>query len=351
MVALVCAFSLGYAWHKPAIQAVRVPHVKKVPKKSRETLAHALPAKYFTGVAAIYSHNKRVAFLKRGLADRDKQLPNTADTMFEIDSVQKSLTAGLVMQAINRHQLKMDDKLARFYPAVPGAKQITIRELLDMTSGLTVQGSFYEPNYTDDASRVAGLIKKLRFIPSLHGVGRYQAAGYVLLAGILMQVTHQTYQTLITNAYIKPLGLKHTRFAYDFNQNGEARGYGWGKHGVADAKVFNTPAKLSRQELGTGQMFMSIDDLFTLQSALVSGRLLTPQGALWLYAPGSKSTYGGGLYANPIFRLSNGYGYGFQCFMRITPDGQNAVVVMANCSTPQHILEQASNRLAIAWLP
>lgn len=351
LVVVVGAFGLGYAWHKPRVAVAPVPHVKKVPIDHRETLAHALPGDHFTGVAAIYLHNKRVAVLTRGMADRKREIRNTANTMFEIDSVEKSLTAGLVMQAINRHELKMADKLARFYPAVPGAKQITVRELLDMTAGLSVQGAFNEPTYTGDAARVQALIKKLHYVPSLHGVGRYQPANYVLLVGILMQVTHQSYQTLVTNAYIKPLGLRHTRFAYAYDQSGEARGYGWGKHGLKDAPQINTPAKISHQELGTGQLFMSVDDLYALQSALVSGRLITPRMAVWLYAPGSETTYGGGLYATQQFRLSNGYGYGFQCFMRITEDGRNALVVMANCNTPQHYIEQASNRLAAVWLP
>ena len=50
----------------------------------------------------------------------------------------------MVMQAINEGKLSLDDKVAKFYPNVPNAGNISILNLLEMTSGLSEQGPFWQ---------------------------------------------------------------------------------------------------------------------------------------------------------------------------------------------------------------
>ncbi len=320
------------------------------PATAKQALATALPATQFTGVAAIYHHGKRIATLTRGEADRQRHEKNTVKTMFEIDSVQKSLTAGLVMQAVAAGKLDLHSLLSRYYPQITGANQITLRQMLDMTSGLTYHGSFLAPDYISDDVRIQRLIAHLGFDRQQYDHGVYQPANYVLLAGILEQATHKSYQQLFTDTYLNSLALPHTRFAYAKNQHNMATGYGWGSAGLADAPRIKTSDATKHQELGTGQIFMSIDDLYQAEQALVNGPLLSVKDSAWLFAPGSNTTYGGGLYQMPQYRFANGFGYGFQCFMRITQDGQDAVIVMANCNTPNQVLKNAADKLAGQWL-
>lgn len=343
-------FAIG-KWSQPKpTKPQAVVRVKTITKAETPVDLHNyFPSDHFSGVAALYRNGKRVATLAQGHATA--QTANTALTMFEIDSVQKSLTAGLVMHEAMQGKLHLHDKLSQYFPQVPGADTITIRQLLDMASGLSVAGSFMSRDYVSDQVTVQRMLAKLRYTPSMNGVGKYQPANYVVLVGILMKVTGQSYQSLVENQYIKPLHLTHTRFAYDRDVAGVAAGHYLGKHGLSDATEAITTQAQQHQELGTGQLMMSVDDLYTVESALLSGRLIGGNNAsALLFAPGSLTTYGGGMYQNGPYRSANGYGYGFECFLRITQSGRDAVIVMGNCSVPGHVNEDAANRLSMAWL-
>ena len=343
-------FAIG-KWSQPKPAKPRsVVRVKTTTKVETPLDLHAyFPRDHFSGVVALYRNGKRVAMLTQGHATA--QTENAAATMFEIDSVQKSLTAGLVMHEAMQGKLHLHDKLSQYFPQVPGADTITIRQLLDMTSGLSVAGNFMNRDFVSDQVTVQRLLAKLRYTASMNGVGKYMPADYVVLVGILMKVTGKSYQNLVESQYIKPLHLTHTRFAYDRDIAGEAAGHYLGKHGLSDATEAITTQAQQHQELGTGQLMMSVDDLYTVESALLSGRLIGGNNAsALLFAPGSLTSYGGGMYQNGPYRSANGYGYGFECFLRITQSGRDAVIVMGNCSVPGHVNEFATNRLAMAWL-
>ena len=49
------------------------------------------------------------------------------------------LTATMVMREVEKGKLSLDDSLSKFYPTVPGAEYVKIRNLLNMTSGLDIQ--------------------------------------------------------------------------------------------------------------------------------------------------------------------------------------------------------------------
>jgi CubicO group peptidase (beta-lactamase class C family) len=343
-------FAVGKRAQPPIRRSQPVTPLKTKPSATPPMdLRQYLPKNQFSGVAALYRNGKRVATLAQGQATT--QALNTPATMFEIDSVQKSLTAGLVMHEAMQGKLHLHDKLHQYFPQIPGSETITIRQLLDMDSGLSVHGSFMNRDYVDDQTTVDRLIAKLRYSSAMNGQGHYQAANYVVLVGILMKVTGQSYQTLVENQYIKPLHLTHTRFAYDHDVAGVAAGHYLGKHGLSDATEAITTQAQQHQELGTGQLMMSIDDLYTVESALLSGRLVGGRNAsALLFAPGSLSTYGGGMYQNGPYRSANGFGYGFECFLRITQSGRDAVIVMSNCSVPKAVNEVAADKIAQAWL-
>lgn len=255
------------------------------------------------------------------------------------------------MHEAMQDKLHLHDKLSQYFPQVPGADTITIRQLLDMTSGLSVAGNFMSRDYVSDQVTVQRMLAKLRYTPAMNGIGKYLPANYVVLVGILMKVTGQSYQSLVESQYIKPLHLTHTRFAYDRDVAGVAAGHYLGKHGLSDATEAITTQAQQHQELGTGQLMMSIDDLYTVESALLSGKIFkSMRASALLFAPGSMTTYGGGMYQNGPYRSANGYGYGFECFLRITQSGRDAVIVMGNCSVPGHVNEYAANRLSMAWL-
>jgi D-alanyl-D-alanine carboxypeptidase len=68
-----------------------------------------------------------------------------ADDRFRVGSVTKTFTATLVLQLVAEGELRLDDTVERWLPGLlPDGDRITIRQLLNHTSGLF--------NYTDSPS-------------------------------------------------------------------------------------------------------------------------------------------------------------------------------------------------------
>ena len=68
---------------------------------------------------------------------------NSTDTSYLINSVQKSMTAAMVMREVQKGKLSLDYKLSKYYPNVDGADSVKISNLLDMTSGLDLQQGLF----------------------------------------------------------------------------------------------------------------------------------------------------------------------------------------------------------------
>ncbi|MEO4706254.1 serine hydrolase domain-containing protein, partial [Pediococcus pentosaceus] len=124
---------------KPTISSntrVGIPVVKKVNNKG-VTKRKKFKRVRFSGTAILIKNNKIVDSYTSDWANINSK--NTLSTSYEIDSLQKVLTAGLVMMQVNKGTMKLTDKVNKFIPELPGAKDITIRDLLDMSSGLTLK--------------------------------------------------------------------------------------------------------------------------------------------------------------------------------------------------------------------
>ena len=64
--------------------------------------------------------------------------PLTTDMQFKIASQTKAFTANLILQLVGEGKVSLDDHISKWVAGVPNGDQITIRELLNMTSGLNV---------------------------------------------------------------------------------------------------------------------------------------------------------------------------------------------------------------------
>ncbi|HEX5408692.1 MAG TPA: serine hydrolase domain-containing protein [Gemmatimonadaceae bacterium] len=71
-----------------------------------------------------------------GIADLARNTPVAANTRFAIGSLSKEFAAAAILRLVERDSLSLDAHLADFLPAMPNARQITLRELLNQTSGL-----------------------------------------------------------------------------------------------------------------------------------------------------------------------------------------------------------------------
>jgi D-alanyl-D-alanine carboxypeptidase len=72
-----------------------------------------------------------------GVADLATEAPLKPDMQFKIASQTKAFTANLILQLVGEKKVSLDDHISKWVAGVPNGDQITIRQLLNMTSGLS----------------------------------------------------------------------------------------------------------------------------------------------------------------------------------------------------------------------
>jgi D-alanyl-D-alanine carboxypeptidase len=146
--------------------------------------------------------------------------PATPETMFAIASSTKPMTAAIALKLVERGELSLNTKLARFYPRLPRAGDITVRMLLDHTGGLSEyfddpqvnQTILSHPDHRWTRKEVLRGITKTLFDPGAKY--SYSNSAYVVLGGIVEKVTGKSIEGAFRKWIARPLGLANSTFTY-----------------------------------------------------------------------------------------------------------------------------------------
>src|SRR5215213_6384890 len=171
----------------------------------RERVAQDIP-----GAAAAVVADGRVAWVgASGLADVRRRAPVRRGTQFAIASVTKPFVAGLVVQLDARGVLSLDDPLGRWVPRFPGARRMTLRQLLDHTSGLddyVGEGRFLAAERRRGPESEWAPRELLRYVPSpLAAPGERwndANANYLLLGVVVERATHRRIGPQLPDAFV-----------------------------------------------------------------------------------------------------------------------------------------------------
>jgi CubicO group peptidase (beta-lactamase class C family) len=231
--------------------------------------------------------------------------------------------------------------------------RITIRHLLTHTSGL--------PDYNDDPAyfnevhsgqlsneaRIARIARlPLRFEPgSRFG---YSNDGYHLLGAIIERVTGQTYEQLLTDRILHPLGLTSTGY---IRQSAAIPNLasGYRKSGSAVE-----PARYYRESPASG-MYSTTSDLRLFYAAITNGHLLSRQSrALVLGGSSANNTYGfhvrfdSSSFLPDTVLVVEGDGAVFGYFARTlwVPRDQVFIALLTNVRAQQNYLPEIAQGLA-----
>jgi CubicO group peptidase (beta-lactamase class C family) len=154
--------------------------------------------------------------LNFGFADRDRRSAITPDTLFQIGSISKVMTALVIHQLAAQGRLSLADSVARLVPAVPlpPSSGITVQHLLDHVSGLPGNA----PAFPDK-----GLNQGFR--PGAHW--HYSNTGYTVLGEIAESAGGKPLGQLIEGNVLRPLGMRRSRGAIVAGDRlAYAQGYG-----------------------------------------------------------------------------------------------------------------------------
>jgi CubicO group peptidase (beta-lactamase class C family) len=175
---------------------------------------HGIPG----AAVAVIEGDETIHLRGYGHADRSGR-PVTAQTPFLIGSASKPFTANVVLQLVEEDVLSLDERVLPYLAYLvedppAGLEQVTIRQLLNHTSGLAMTvgvAGAVEVHDTDDAlqRRVAEILRHpLAFRPG-ERFG-YSNAGPTLLAAVVEEVTARPFAEALAERIFDPLGMTDT---------------------------------------------------------------------------------------------------------------------------------------------
>lgn len=239
----VCSLvSAAFAQELPAAKPESVGMSAERLERIATVVQHDIDGKRIAGTVTLVVRRGHVAYYKaQGMLDREAGKPMPTDAMFRICSMTKPITSVAVMMLYEEGKFLLDDPISKYLPefknpkvlvkpasgetyTIPASREITIRDLLRHTSGLTYQwnadlGPMYEKaNVASGLLQYDGTIgdsvKELAGLPLLFNPGdRFEYSLSVDVLGRLVEVLSgmpldKFFQTRI----FEPVGMKDTYF-------------------------------------------------------------------------------------------------------------------------------------------
>jgi len=194
------------------------------------------------GLSVTVTRRGRVAYTRStGQSDLARGTPMAADTLVRIYSMTKPLTSVAIMMLYEEGRFQLDDAISRFLPyfanqrvfaggnrgkmdTVPAARDITFRDLLTHTSGLTygfMQATLVDAAYRDNGvdfqtadATLGEVVERAAAVPLLAQPGaewNYSIATDVL-GHLVAVISGQSFDSFLQERVICPLGMTDTSF-------------------------------------------------------------------------------------------------------------------------------------------
>jgi len=266
-----------------------------------------------------------------GFADLEHKAPVTTDTVFDLASVTKQITATAIMRLVDQGKIKLDDPIIQYLPGSPSRwNGITIRHLLTNTAGLSVQ-SFVRPNYS-----IASNFKFLSEEPLRSKPGSeyfYSSAGFFLLGMIIEKASGIRYKDFLSEQFFRPLGMNLTSvIGHTAIVKNRAACYT-----IQNGKIANRECYTPGDELPASYGVLStVRDLAKWDIALAAGKLVKEPSLAAMWTPvklndGSAYPYGFGWKVEKFFgrRMITHTGYAGTEYTFL-PDDRLTVIVLTN---------------------
>ena len=278
-----------------------------------------------------------------GLADLEHKTPIGLDTAFDLASVSKQFTGMAVMMLVERGKLSYDDHLSKFFPELPPyAKTITVRQLLNHTSGLpdVLSPDFHREGYQPSSRDLVSLLAARKDAVSAPGDRfQYNNTGYVLLALIVEKVSGKPFAQFMKENIFQPLGMNRT-LVWDETKpliNNRAIPY------ERVANSFNSlPYGSDIYIYGAKGVVTTAEDMYKWDQALYTEKLVKRSTLKEAFTParlnnGKESYYGygwdiGNDHGLNLFRHDGGY-LGFRTVIARYPDQQFSIIILSNVSS------------------
>jgi CubicO group peptidase (beta-lactamase class C family) len=238
MAACVAASGQGLPAAKPESVGLSTERLERI----ATAVQRSIDDKRIAGAVTLVARRGQIAWLKaQGMMDREAAKPMRTDAIFRICSMSKALTSLAVMMLYEEGRFLLEDPVSKYIPefknpkvlvkpasgqpySIPATKEITIRNLLTHTSGLTYHWNADLGQMYKEAGVAHGLlpydgtigdsVKRLAGLPLLFNPGdRFEYSLGVDVLGYLVEVVSgKTFDEFLRMRVFDPLGMKDTSF-------------------------------------------------------------------------------------------------------------------------------------------
>ena len=294
-----------------------------------------------------------------GFSDRGARTPMKPTDRMPAGSVGKTFAAATALQLIKEGKIGLDDKIEKYlgreqwFSRLPNAKDITVRQLMNHTSGL-VRYEFKDQFTKDLTANPEKVWKPAELVfylldekpPFEAGKGwDYSDTNYIVLGMIIEKVTGRKFYDEANKRLLKPLKLTETIPQDGPRLQGLVQGYAGRNNpfGGTDEMIVNGKFAINPQFEWTGGGYVSTaHDLARWAKMIYEGKAyspdLLPQVVDGVSAPmlGRESKYGLGVIIRKT-PLGTSYGHsgffpGYMTDMMYFPEHKVAVAVQVNTS-------------------
>lgn len=182
-----------------------------------ELIEREMARLHVPGVAVGVIHEGREHTAGFGVTNVEHPLPVDADTLFQVGSTTKTVTATVAMRLVEQGQLDLDAPVRTSLPKLRlhdegVAARVTMRHLFQHTAG-------WVGDYFDDlgmgADALRKIVARLARLPQLTPLGEvwsYNNAGFYLAGRAIEVIACKPYETVVQELLLDPLGMKQSFF-------------------------------------------------------------------------------------------------------------------------------------------
>jgi D-alanyl-D-alanine carboxypeptidase len=275
-----------------------------------------------------------------GNAQIDPPRPATTDMRYSIGSISKQFTAAAILMLQEEGRLSLDDKVVRWLPDLTRAGDVTVRQLLSMTSGYQdfwpqdyVMPMMMQPVTAPEIMNQWGR-KPLDFEPGTKW--QYSNTNYVIAGAIVEKVASMPLLELLQRRVFGPLKMT-TVFNTDEAPLRAEDPMRYLRYAVGPLRP--APKEGKGWMFAAGELAMTAHDLALWDISMIDQTILKPQSYRALetevqLANGVGTRYGLGLGIGMTdgrrFLSHGGEVSGFTATNTVYPDDRAAVVVLTN---------------------
>ena len=215
-----------------------------------------------TGIVVGYGYDKLTSFAL-GVRNSETKEKLQPDDLFEVGSITKNFTAVTLLLLQEEGKVDLDQTIDMWFPDFEKGDKITVRMLLNHTSGIQEMTEILDPE--DIPANVNG---RFNFEPGTSWA--YINANFVLAGLIINKVAGKPAHEVIREKILEPLGLTHTfmKGYEDYPEDAKAHGHSYYPEGEI------VPYELVHKAWTAGALVSNAEDLFKYGYALFHGKIL-----------------------------------------------------------------------------